>query len=136
MIHMKQLLVTGGAGFIGSNFIRQFMKNNSEIKIVNLDKLTYAGRKENLQDLESNFEKLKQMIPEKQIWLGCYMWDFGNNKPMPKARMKKQCRLGLKWLRQGCIEGMIFLGTNICDLNLETVEWTRQWIAQVGDEPL
>ena len=31
---------------------------------------------------------------------------------------------------------MIFLATNICDLGLEAVEWTRQWIAQVGDQPL
>ena len=51
---MKQLLVTGGAGFIGSNFIRQFMQKNPDVKVVNLDKLTYAGRKESLQDLEGN----------------------------------------------------------------------------------
>ena len=51
---MKQILVTGGAGFIGSNFIRHFMQNNPDVKIVNLDKLTYAGRKESLQDLEEN----------------------------------------------------------------------------------
>ncbi len=51
---MKQILVTGGAGFIGSNFIRHFMQNNPDVKIVNLKKLTYAGRKESLQDLEEN----------------------------------------------------------------------------------
>lgn len=58
---MKQLLVTGGAGFIGSNFIRQFIQNNPDVKVVNLDKLTYAGKKESLQDLESkeNYEFVK-----------------------------------------------------------------------------
>ena len=39
-----------------------------------------------------------------------------------------------KWLRQGRIEGMIFLASCICDLELEAVEWTRRWIAEVGGE--
>ncbi len=49
-----KILVTGGAGFIGSNFIRYWLKNNPEDKIVNLDLLTYAGNLENLADLENN----------------------------------------------------------------------------------
>jgi len=48
---MKKILVTGGAGFIGSNFIRYLLKLDSEVKIVNLDLLTYAGSMENLKDL-------------------------------------------------------------------------------------
>lgn len=47
-----KLLVTGGAGFIGSNFIRQYLKNNPEDSIINLDLLTYAGVRESLSDLE------------------------------------------------------------------------------------
>ncbi len=49
-----KLLVTGGAGFIGSNFIRYFLEPGSNNRIVNLDKLTYAGNLENLKGLESN----------------------------------------------------------------------------------
>jgi dTDP-glucose 4,6-dehydratase len=49
---MKQLLVTGGMGFIGSNFIRHMLKEHDDIKIVNLDKLTYAGNPSNLEDFE------------------------------------------------------------------------------------
>jgi dTDP-glucose 4,6-dehydratase len=49
------LLVTGGAGFIGSNFIRYEMENYDNIIIINLDKLTYAGNLENLKDIEKNF---------------------------------------------------------------------------------
>jgi len=49
-----KLLVTGGAGFIGSNFVRYFLKNYKEDKLVNLDKLTYAGNLESLKDIESN----------------------------------------------------------------------------------
>ena len=47
---MKNILVTGGAGFIGSNFIRMALLEHSDCFIVNLDKLTYAGNLENLAD--------------------------------------------------------------------------------------
>ena len=49
-----KLLITGGAGFIGSNFIHYWLTNHPEDFIVNLDKLTYAGNLENLSDIEKN----------------------------------------------------------------------------------
>lgn len=48
------LLVTGGAGFIGSSFITHMLLKYKDINIINLDKLTYAGRKDNLKDVENN----------------------------------------------------------------------------------
>ena len=51
---MPVILVTGGAGFIGSNFIRYMLKKYNDVKIINLDKLTYAGNLENLKDVENN----------------------------------------------------------------------------------
>ena len=51
---MKNILVTGGAGFIGSNFIRFFLRNRPEIVVINIDKLTYAGNLENLADVSDN----------------------------------------------------------------------------------
>ncbi len=48
------ILVTGGLGFIWSNFIRHLLSNNPDYKIVNLDAVTYAGNKDNLKDLEGN----------------------------------------------------------------------------------
>lgn len=53
---MQNVLVTGGAGFIGSNFVRYLLANDPGIRLINLDLLTYAGSKSNLQDLpnESN----------------------------------------------------------------------------------
>jgi len=48
---MKNVLVTGGAGFIGSNFVRYLLEVDSQVQIINLDALTYAGSLENLKDL-------------------------------------------------------------------------------------
>jgi dTDP-glucose 4,6-dehydratase len=58
---MKTILITGGAGFIGSHVVRLFVNKYPETQIVNLDKLTYAGNLENLKDIEGKpnytFEK-------------------------------------------------------------------------------
>lgn len=51
---MRTVLVTGGAGFIGSNFIPFYIKNNPTSKIVNLNVLTYAGTLKNLTEIENN----------------------------------------------------------------------------------
>ena len=48
----KNILITGGAGFIGSHVVRLFVTNYPEYKIINLDALTYAGNLENLTDIE------------------------------------------------------------------------------------
>jgi dTDP-glucose 4,6-dehydratase len=49
-----KILVTGGAGFIGSNFVRAYLERHADAEIVNLDKLTYAGNLENLRDVEED----------------------------------------------------------------------------------
>lgn len=51
---MKRLLITGGAGFIGSNFIRYILDKYKDYRIVNLDKITYCGNLENLKDVAKN----------------------------------------------------------------------------------
>jgi hypothetical protein len=64
------------------------------------------------------------------------MWDYGRKKPMPLELLQEQCESGLGWLREGRIEGLIFLASCICDLELEAVEWTRNWIARVAEQLL
>ena len=58
---MKTILITGGAGFIGSHVVRLFVNKYPDYKIVNLDKLTYAGNLANLTDIEKrpNYEFVK-----------------------------------------------------------------------------
>jgi dTDP-glucose 4,6-dehydratase len=67
----KRILITGGAGFIGSQVVRQFVNRYPEYTIVNYDKLTYAGNLENLRDVESksNYHFIKGDILDVELIL-------------------------------------------------------------------
>ncbi|MBZ4645646.1 MAG: dTDP-glucose 4,6-dehydratase [Clostridia bacterium] len=58
---MKTVLVTGGCGFIGSNFIRYLLQKHNDLFVINVDKLTYAGNTKNLSDIEysKNYKFIK-----------------------------------------------------------------------------
>ena len=76
---MKNLLITGGAGFIGSHLVRLMVNKYPEYRVINLDKLTYAGNLANLKDVEKmsnykfvkadicDFEKIREIFTEYEI---------------------------------------------------------------------
>src|SRR3989344_5182450 len=57
---MKNVLVTGGCGFIGSNFIRLLLKEKPNVSVINLDKLTYAANPQSLRDIENDPQLAKR----------------------------------------------------------------------------
>lgn len=65
---MKTILVTGGAGFIGNNFVKLMLEKHPEYKIINIDALTYAGNLENLKDIDGNpnYEFIKVDIRDRE----------------------------------------------------------------------
>lgn len=64
---MKKVLVTGGAGFLGSNFVVRSLAERSDIEITVLDSLTYAGRKENLQEVASDIRLIEGDIRDAEV---------------------------------------------------------------------
>ena len=67
---MKTYLVTGGAGFIGSNFVLYMLEKYKDITIVNVDKLTYAGNLENLLPVRED-DRYTFVHGDVRIWLNC-----------------------------------------------------------------
>jgi dTDP-glucose 4,6-dehydratase len=71
---MKTILITGGAGFIGSHVVREFVTHYPDYKIINLDALTYAGNLENLKDIENapNYTFVKADITDEALILDIF----------------------------------------------------------------
>jgi len=90
----------------------------------------WTWRATDLVTLKDNFEKYREIIPDKPTLLGIYMWDFGNRRLITMEMMKLQLDFALEKFKQGQIEGMIFHCTPLVDLGLEAVEYSRKWIAE------
>lgn len=89
-----------------------------------------------LPNLQRNLARVRELAPGKRIVQGCYMWDYGAGKTMSVDDMRWQCEQGLAALQSGAIDGLILLASCICDLDLPAVKWTRNWLAEVGSNPL
>ena len=94
----------------------------------------WTWKQQELRRLEENFARAEALTPGQRRLLGIYTFDFSDSTPMPLELMELQCELGLRWLKEGRIEGMIFLATCVFDVELEAVEWARRWIDRVGEQ--
>jgi len=91
---------------------------------------------DDLPDLAANFARLEAISPDTRKLLGCYFWDYPNAKPVPLPLMQQQCTMGLEWMLEGRLDGLVFLGNTVADFGFDSVEWSRQWIQEVGQREI
>lgn len=85
-----------------------------------------------LSQVPESMARCHELSGNKPMILGRYFYDFGNQRPMTVRQMERQVETGVRLLRTGACEGLCFLGSSIMDVGLDTVEWTREWIARCG----
>jgi hypothetical protein len=100
----------------------------------------WTGETADTENLDANLTKLEKLAPKSRKLLGCYTAAYDHNRtpmwtPLPVSVMRHQCEEGLRWLRDGRIEGIIIYG-NFMDLNWAAQGWTREWIQKIGDTRL
>ena len=102
-----------------------------------LDGVTFwTWKPEDIARLDSNMARIKELAPHLKVIQGCYLVDFTRKQSTPIPAMRRQCDFGLKSLKQKRIAGMMFLSNGVMDVGFEAVEWTRDWIQDIGDTPL
>lgn len=97
-----------------------------------IDTITlWTWNHEDLVDLKSNFEWLENKLPKQKKMLGIYLYDYPSGHILTNEEMELQCEYGLKLLKEGRIDGMIFCANCVMGVQLESEYWLRNWIAQV-----
>ncbi len=108
MALIKVILVSGGMGFIGSNFIRYLISSNQDFKIINVDKLTYAGNPENLK----NFD------PKNTGNYKFYKEDICNFNSINKIIEKEKCEYIINFAAESHVDRSIGNPTIFCETNI------------------
>jgi len=84
-----------------------------------------------LTQLGERFERIEKNFPDKKKLLGIYMYDFPSGMPVPNELMEHQCELGLKLMKEGRLDGMIFETNSVMGVGLPSELWLRKWIEKV-----
>ena len=127
MVNSRTILVTGGAGFIGSNFIKYLLETYPNDVIVNLDSLTYAGNLENLKDIEDNknYTFVKGDIRDRPLVRSLFeKYDFTHVVNMAAE----------SHVDRSIVEPDIFLTTNIIGTEVLLDEAKRAWKVHPDDK--
>ncbi len=96
------------------------------------DNLTlWTWEYQELERLAENFELLEKKFPDHKKYLGIYILDYPSGEAIPNDYMELQCEYGLKLLREGRADGMIFLTNCVMGVGLPSEYWLRDWIDRV-----
>ncbi len=105
---MNSYLITGGMGFIGSNFIRYLLESNIDLKVINIDKLTYAGNPENLKGIEEQHPNQNKF----------YKVDICDFKAVDKIILKNGVDFIINFAAESHVDRSIINPSVFCDTNI------------------
>ncbi len=89
-----------------------------------------------LADAAANLEKIIAMTPGKQHYAGCYLYNYGDCRPLSVDEMQSQLSLYRELLLSGKIQGVIVCSNTVADVGLEAVEYFRKWLREHGQEAI
>lgn len=89
-----------------------------------------------IPNMDEDFSRYEDLLPDTRKMLGLYIYDYDQDRSVTLENMHFQCETGLKWLKEGRIEGMIFLTNCVMGIGLKSEYWLRDWIKKVGNENL
>jgi len=78
--------------------------------------------------LEERYARIEKRFPHKKKMLGVYMYDFPTAAPVSDELMEHQCELGLRLMREGRLDGMIFETNSVMGCGLSSEKWLRHWL--------
>ena len=88
----------------------------------------WIWKAQDLAQRDESIRRLEELAPDKRKMLGLYLWDYGGGAPMPLDTFRRQLDFGRGLVEAGRVDGLILLGSPICDLGLDTVEEARAWV--------
>src|SRR2546422_2449243 len=113
LVYIKQLYDQGWAGF------------KPHMDVISL----WVQDSKDLTNLDRHVDKCREIFPDKPLVLGCYLWDFPMNGPIPSDLVKLQWGRVLKFIEARKIDGYAILGTYLIDSVQEQARWVRDFIA-------
>ena len=94
---------------------------------------TWCAR--DLVNLDANLARVRELAPGMRLVLGCYLWDFGVNAPIPPNLMDFQLERARQWLVDGTIHDVILLGSPLFGMDLPSIGQARAWLERHGNTP-
>lgn len=89
-----------------------------------------------LRNIDANIQKLVSRTPNQRRLAGCYLWNYGEGKPLTAEEMAWQLDRYLYWIKEGAIEGIVICSNCVCDIGLESVDQLKEWIEKHKDLPI
>ena len=89
-----------------------------------------------LAHAEENLERVIALTPSKEHLAGCYLYNYGDSRPLTRDEMAFQLDIYYRFLKEGRIPGVIACANTVADIELEAVDYFRNWLAEHGDETL